>query len=299
MSLHLPSALKPQQARLRLKHSSPSESLSKLLTQLPNSLAKQRVLLLQRLVSLKAWSSKLSPVQRQMLCLTSRSLPSERAAMNREQVRPNLGSRASSPNSNSDKLMSEPEQHLLPQLLLRALLGMAPVISLRPVLKTLLGGQKLPSNLKRSHHHSSSRKNRASSSNGTHRLHSLAPALHPLQPTPHPPAAQLPAEAQLDRPPTTALLSLAWSRTLLRSISGILPSLHLLLSLMVLLPVWFALPTHPPSQLLLCLLLQMQLCLLQTRCSHESSSSKHSNKAGSNNQSSCSSSTRSSFSRRR
>ena len=295
MSLHLPSALKPQQARLRLKHSSPPESLSKLLTQLPNSLAKQRVLLLQRLVSLKAWSSKLSPVQRQMLCLTSRSLPSERAAMNREQVRPNLGSRASSPNSNSDKLMSEPEQYLLPQLLLRALLGMAPVISLRPVLKTLLGGQKLPSNLKRSHHHSSSRKNRASSSNGTHRLHSLAPALHPLQPTPHPPAAQLPAEAQLDRPPTTALLSLAWSRTLLRSISAILPSLHLLLSLMVLLPVWFALPTHPP----LCLLLQMQLCLLQTRCSHENSSSLHSSKAGSNNRSSrSSSSTRSTFSSR-
>ena len=68
---------------------------------------------------------------------------------------------------------------------------------------------------------------------------------------------------------------------------------------MVLLPVWFALPTHPPSQLLLCLLLQMQLCLLQTRCSHENSSSLHSSKAGSNNRSSrSSSSTRSTFSSR-
>jgi len=280
-----------------LKLSSPSEGLRKLLMQLPNSLAKQKVLLLQRVLSLKAWSSKLPPFLRQMLCLTSRSLPSERAAMNMEQVRPNLGSRASSPNSNSDKLMSKPEQHLSSQLLLRAWLGMAPVISLRPVLKTLLGGQKLRPNLKRFHQHSSIRNNWASSSNGTHRLHSLAPAQHPLQPTPHPPAPQLPAEAQLDPPPTTALLSLAWFRTLLRSVSGTLPSLHLLLSPMVSLLVCCVLPTNPPSQLLLCLLLQMQLCLLQIRHSHENSS-KHSSKAGSNNRSSRSSSTRSIFSSR-
>ncbi len=120
MPMRLPSALRPQEARMLLKLSSPSEGLRKLLMQLPNSLAKQKVLLLQRVLSLKAWSSKLPPFLRQMLCLTSRSLPSERAAMNMEQVRPNLGSRASSPNSNSDKLMSKPEQHLSSQLLLRA-----------------------------------------------------------------------------------------------------------------------------------------------------------------------------------
>ena len=79
--------------------------------------------------------------------------------MNMEQARPNLGSRASSPNSNSDKLMSEPEQHLPPQLLLRALLGTAPVITLHPFFKTLLGGQMLQPNLKRFHQHSSSRNN--------------------------------------------------------------------------------------------------------------------------------------------
>ena len=157
MSLHLPSALKPQEARLLLKHSSLSEGLRKLLVQQPNSLAKQKVLQLQRLVSLKAWSSRLPPLQRHMLCLTSRSLPSERAAMNMELARPDLGSRASSPNSNSDKLMSKPEQHLPPQLLLRALPRTAPVISLRPVLKTLLGGQMLWPNLKRFCQHRSSR----------------------------------------------------------------------------------------------------------------------------------------------
>ena len=105
MSRHLPSALRPQEAQLLLKHSSPSEGLRKLLMQLPNSLAKQKVLLLQRVVSLKAWSSKLFPLLPQMLCLISRSLPSKRAAMSMEQARPSLGSRASSPNSNSDKLM--------------------------------------------------------------------------------------------------------------------------------------------------------------------------------------------------